>query len=247
MEVNGVYPGLVAPPRRTQGSTGSSANSRHRGAPSRPRRGAEGPRRLQVDERRGQLLELGLTLFANTTYDELSIDAIAEAAGISKGLLYHYFSSKRDYYVETVRLAVARLLDAVALVTDDPVSPDLLTRSLDTFLDFVERHGKPFASLLRGGLGADPEVAAIIDGTRDAFLRRALGRLDLGDDPRARVALRGWIGFVEVTSLDWIEHGRDLEREALRDLMAQMLLAALMAAGVDLLALLERASVGDPG
>ncbi|MEZ4451597.1 MAG: helix-turn-helix domain-containing protein [Nannocystaceae bacterium] len=233
----------MAPPRRSQPNSGAGAIARARADRARSR----GPRRLHVDERRGQLLELGLTLFANTTYDELSIDAIAEAAGISKGLLYHYFSSKRDFYVETVRLAVARLLEAARAATDDRISPALLERGLDTFLDFAERHGRPFVSLLRGGLGADPEVAAIIDGTRDALLQRALDRLSLADNRRAQVALRGWIGFCEVTSLDWLEHGRDLDRGELRDLMAQMLVAALVAAGIDPLALLEIAAGDEAG
>jgi AcrR family transcriptional regulator len=70
-----------------------------------PPRAARERARLQVDERRTQLLELGLRLFTDRSYDELSIDDIARAAGISKGLLYHYFPSKRDYYVEVVRRA----------------------------------------------------------------------------------------------------------------------------------------------
>ena len=58
--------------------------------------------RLQVDIRRQQLLELGLELFAHQTYDGLSIDEIAKRAGVSKGLLYHYFPSKRAFYVAAV-------------------------------------------------------------------------------------------------------------------------------------------------
>ncbi|MBC7173252.1 MAG: TetR family transcriptional regulator, partial [Polyangiaceae bacterium] len=45
--------------------------------------------RRTVEERREQLLELGLELFSTRTYEDLSIDEIAQAAGMSKGLLYH--------------------------------------------------------------------------------------------------------------------------------------------------------------
>ena len=66
--------------------------------------------RLDVDERRRQLVELGLDLFGSRSYDEVSIDELAAAAGISKGLLYHYFPTKRDFYVATVREAAAQLV-----------------------------------------------------------------------------------------------------------------------------------------
>src|SRR5688572_23935942 len=61
--------------------------------------------RLATDERRTQLLDLGRELFNTRPFDDISIDEIAAAAGISKGLLYHYFPSKRHFYVETVREA----------------------------------------------------------------------------------------------------------------------------------------------
>src|SRR5262249_47381912 len=61
--------------------------------------------RLDVDARRAQLVDLGLTEFGTRTYDEVSIDRIAQMAGISKGLLYHYFPTKRAFYVACVREA----------------------------------------------------------------------------------------------------------------------------------------------
>src|SRR6185503_20426450 len=66
--------------------------------------------RLEVDARRAQLLEVGRELFTTRCYDDLSIDEIAQAAGISKGLLYHYFPGKRVYYVESLREAAEELL-----------------------------------------------------------------------------------------------------------------------------------------
>src|SRR5215469_2622841 len=71
----------------------------------------EAPRsRLDVDERRRQLVSLGLELFSTRAYDAVSIDELAREAGISKGLLYHYFPTKRDFYVATVREAAQQLL-----------------------------------------------------------------------------------------------------------------------------------------
>lgn len=189
--------------------------------------------RLAVDARRTQLLELGLRLFVDVPYEELSIDAIARAAGISKGLLYHYFPSKRDYYVETVRLAADRLLQETELAPEGAPSLDHLSAGLDVYLDFALRHASAYRALMRGGggIGSDPDIAAIVDDTRGALLARIRDRLGLAaDDALLRAALRGWIGFVEVTSLDWLDR-QEPERAVLRDLWVQVFVASLLAAG----------------
>jgi AcrR family transcriptional regulator len=195
-----------------------------------PPKSARERARLQVDERRAQLLALGLQLFTDHTYDELSIDDIAGAAGISKGLLYHYFPSKRDYYVEVVRMAAGHLVERTAEAGVD-ASPDSLLHGLDAYLDFVEQHARSFTAVMRGGVGSDAEVQGIVEAARAAIADRIVSRLGVGDPaPLLRAALRGWIGFVEAASLDWLAR-RDLPREELRALLAAMALAALMAAG----------------
>src|SRR4051794_34416347 len=76
--------------------------------------------RLEVDERRAQLLELGLGLFSARPYDDVAIEDLAAAAGISKGLLYHYFPTKRDFYAAAIGEAARRLLDATIPREEDP-------------------------------------------------------------------------------------------------------------------------------
>ncbi len=186
--------------------------------------------RLQVDERRAQLLDLGLQLFTDHTYDELSIDDIAAAAGISKGLLYHYWPSKRDFYVEVVRRAAGHLVERTAEAGVD-ASPDSLLHGLDAYLDFVEQHARSFTAVMRGGVGSDTEVQAIVEAARTAIADRIASRLGVTTPtPVLRTALRGWIGFVEAASLDWLAR-RDLPRDELRTLCASMALAALMTTG----------------
>src|SRR5690349_21331480 len=71
---------------------------------------SSGPRtRLDVDVRREQLLDAGVALFARRSWEEVSIDGIAAACGVSRGLLYHYFKGKREFYVASVERAVQRL------------------------------------------------------------------------------------------------------------------------------------------
>ena len=195
-----------------------------------PRKIARERARLQVDERRAQLLELGLQLFTDHTYDELSIDDIAAAAGISKGLLYHYWPSKRDYYVEVVRRAADHLVERTAEAGVD-ASPDSLLHGLDAYLDFVDQHARSFTAVMRGGVGSDAEVQTIVEAARTAIADRIISRLGVdAPSPLLRAALRGWIGFVEAASLDWLAR-RDLPRDELRALCAHMALAAIMTTG----------------
>lgn len=178
--------------------------------------------RLSVDERREQLIALGEELFSTRPFDEISIDDIAARAQISKGLLYHYFGSKRDFYVEVVRAGIAALREVTA-VPDAIPEPARTARSLDAYLAYVEAHAAGYEQLMSSGGGPDPEIAGIIDASRREFAERVLeglrrtGSADWGEGeppPLLRSAARGWVGMVEGASRDWLVH-RDVPRAAL--------------------------------
>jgi AcrR family transcriptional regulator len=175
--------------------------------------------RLDLDERRSQLLALGLDFFSARSYDEVSIDDFAAAAGVSKGLLYHYFPTKRDFYVATIREASRQLLETT-LTPEDAPPLERMKDGLDAYLAYVEKHGPAYAALLGGGIGSDPEVSQIVEETRSTFMARlALGIGATAEaHPRLRITLRGWIGFVEAAALDWVAH-KDVSRTELRDLL----------------------------
>ncbi len=205
---------------------GPSAESKLSYAPDRRMQPAR--TRLQVDVRRQQLLELGLELFGRQTYDELSIDEIAKRAGVSKGLLYHYFPSKRAFYVAAVGEAARQLLEETDIDQHgrgpEP-DPEGVRVALRAFLAYVSRRRAAYTFLLRGGIGTDPEVAAIIEDTRQALVNRMLSRLSRfgarADDPATRLRLRGWLGFLEASSLDWAAN-QELDLESFLQLLIQM-------------------------
>src|SRR5580704_7857927 len=148
---------------------------RKTGAPKAAKLGA--PRsRLEVDARRAQLVRLGIDLFAARSYDDVSIDELARAAGVSKGLLYHYFPTKRDFYIATVQEASRQLLELTEAPREMPPL-ERLRASLDAYLDYVDAHAPAYAALMRGGVGSDPEVARVIDDTRATLCDRLLGEL----------------------------------------------------------------------
>jgi AcrR family transcriptional regulator len=186
--------------------------------------------RLTTDARREQLVALGGEIFSERPFDEVSIDDIAAAAGISKGLLYHYFPSKRDFYVAVVREA-ADEMQAVTETDPDLPAIERLTAGLDRYLEYVETHARGFATVLRAGIGSDPEVASIVEDVRSAMAGRILEDLPLGGPPPAgvRIAVRGWVGFAEAASLEWLER-REIPRDELRDLLIKALTGAVGAA-----------------
>lgn len=186
--------------------------------------------RLALDERRAQLLELGLALFSARSYDEISIDDIATAAGVSKGLLYHYFPTKRDFYVATVREAAVELRNLTE--PDGSLPPvERLRQGLEAYMDYVETHAVGYTTLLRGGIGSDGEVRAIVEETRTSMTERFLEGLEATEPtPAVRLALRGWMGFCEEASLAWLDE-RQPTRDELVTLLMVVLGSALGAAG----------------
>jgi AcrR family transcriptional regulator len=179
--------------------------------------------RLSTDARREQLVALGVEMFSERPFDEVSIDDIAAAAGISKGLLYHYFPSKRDFYVAVVRHS-ADEMQAITETDPDLAPLERLSAGLDRYLEYVDTHARGYATVLRAGIGSDPEVAAIVEGVRSAMAGRILDDMTVERDAPAsvRIAVRGWVGFAEAASLEWLER-RDLTRDELRELLIQAL------------------------
>lgn len=202
--------------------------------------------RLQLDQRREQLLELGIRLFSDRSYDEIPIGEIAKAAGISKGLLYHYFPSKRDFYVEAVRHAAEQMLDTIGNASLSGSGVDGLRRGLDAYITYVEEHAVAYGTLIKSG-AADPDVAQIVEDARKRFMLQITTGAGLDQPPPlVLIALAGWIGFVEAASLEWLA-SRSIEREALRELMVAALVGALSVAPNHLGAALELSAIGEGG
>jgi AcrR family transcriptional regulator len=160
--------------------------------------------RLDVDERRAQLLAVGMEVFGAQDYDAVSIDEIARRLGISKGLLYHYFPTKKDFFAASVEAAAEQLLERTQIDERLP-PPERLRQGLTAYLRFVEGYRATFVALMRGR--SSGSIAKILERTRQRLLDRIVTSLPFPEeqrsDPRVVLALRGWIGFVEALSLEW--------------------------------------------
>lgn len=186
-------------------------------------------RRLDVDERRQQLLERGAELFTSHPYEELSMNKIAAEVGISKGLLYHYFPSKQAYFEATLSAWAEQLRERTE---PDPDLPPVeqLQGSLDAFLELIEENAGAYRNLMQNATGV-PEIRDLIEAVRRATAERILAGLYPEDaPPKARIAVSGWLWFMDGACLNWVEH-RNVERGEMRDLLLGVLMGALIASG----------------
>ncbi|KOT97011.1 MULTISPECIES: TetR/AcrR family transcriptional regulator [Streptomyces] len=194
-------------------------------ADARPR--ARGTERSAA--RRAELIAIGRKLFADTSYDALSMDDIARQAHVAKGLIYYYFQSKRGYYLAIVEDSVADLVTTAARGHELP-QVDRVQRTIDGYLRYAEHNQAAYRTIVSGGVGFDAEVHAIRDGVREAIVvtiaEGAYGRSDIG--PLARMGLLAWVCSVEGATLDWI--GRpELARATMCELLVKSLGGTLRA------------------
>ncbi|WP_405741382.1 TetR/AcrR family transcriptional regulator [Streptomyces sp. NBC_01525] len=200
-------------------------------------------RRMGVEERREQLISVALDHFSHRSPEDVSIDEIAEAAGISRPLVYHYFPGKQQLYEAALRRAADELTARFVEPHEGPLGPRLL-RVMERFFDFVDEHGPGFSALMRGGpaIGSG-RTGALIEGVRQAAYEQILAHLEVtAPPPRLTLVVRSWVSLAETTALLWLDDRRvprgELERQLVHDFAA---LASVSAAYDDGMADIVRA------
>jgi AcrR family transcriptional regulator len=189
-------------------------------------------RRMGVDERRQQLIGVALELFSHRAPDDVSIDEIAAAAGISRPLVYHNFPGKQSLYEAALRRAADELAGRFLEPREGPLGARLL-RVMGRFFDFVDEHGPGFSALMRGGPAVGSSTAnAMVDGVRQAAYEQILAHLGVEEPPaRLELVVRSWVSLAESTALIWLDGRRipraELEMQLVHDFAA---LAAVSAA-----------------
>ncbi|WP_104821103.1 TetR/AcrR family transcriptional regulator [Kitasatospora sp. MMS16-BH015] len=186
-----------------------------------------GYRRLPVQQRREQLIAVALELFSSRPPEEVSLDDVAEAAGASRPLVYRYFGGgKQQLYEAALRSAAEELTSRFSITTAGPPS-EQLAAVLDSYFSFVAEHGTGYGALLRGGSVVETaRTSAIVDEVRRVALRRTLRYLGVREaGPRLTLLVRSWISVVEGASLTWLDEGRQIPRESLRDWLVDEFIA----------------------
>jgi len=187
--------------------------------------------RLTPEARRAQLIDLGVEMLATRRLDELSVELIAQAAGISRGLLFHYFSSKQEFHLEVARAAAAEM---IRRTEPDPALPpvDALRAAIGAFVDYVEENPDNYKSLVRGAVSGDADMRAIFDTTRATMAQRVIDVIagqGVRLEPRAELVVHGWVALVEECVVRWLDTG-SIEREQLLEMLTKSLPGVVLAA-----------------
>lgn len=182
--------------------------------------------RLSREARTQHILAVSQRLFSTHAYDAIAIEDIAAAAGMSKGLLYHYFASKRDLYLATLRHVLAQMLQFTDL------HPDLHAGLAETLSLFGQYPGLA-KMVLRAGIGVDAEVDALLTAYRQQQLDRVYHGLGLSlsdpdQHPLVLLGLRGWLSLLEEVCMQWVLQP-EVTREQVVLLLEQSLQAILSA------------------
>ena len=183
--------------------------------------------RMSPESRREQLLDLGTRLLATRTLDEISIELLAEEAGISRGLLYHYFENLQEFHVAVVRRAVEDIY-AITAPRDVGNPLDQLAVSLGAYVDYVSSNYTGYVSLIRAAAGGNEELRAIYQSARAALTDRIfeiagpdhLAALGVVDSAATRLLVDGWAALVENVTVAWVQDPHGVAREDLLDRLA---------------------------
>jgi AcrR family transcriptional regulator len=186
--------------------------------------------RLDHDERRRQILACARRLFSERSYDAVSTTDIAAEAGVARGLLHHYFGTKRDLYLEVVRELMRMPSNPVPLQAPGRGLDLVISESVDRWLTMLERNRGTWlaANAARGlGGGADPELQAILEEAREEAADRLIEALQTYEaetaPPSLRAAIRAYSGFAEAASIEWLARER-LTREQVQTLLTETFL-----------------------
>ena len=184
--------------------------------------------RLDVDERRRQLLDTSARIFTERRYDAVSMSEIAAAAGISKGLLYHYFTNKQELFRATLEDAARDI--ALRIEPDESLpAAERVSASIDAYLDWIEAHENSYVRLIED-VGSVSEVRELVTRVREDTAVLIASQAVVGEPPRALVtAALGWLWSMDGVCLDWLAR-RHMTREQVRDFLLATLFGAVMAA-----------------
>ena len=185
--------------------------------------------RLPAPRRRRQILDTALDVFGELGYHQASMDTIAEAAGVTKPVLYQHFDSKRSLYLELLGDVGAQLVEAVVKATAGAGHPrEQVEAGFRAYFRFVGDRVSAFRLLFGGGLEPDPEFAVVVTRVEETMAETiaTLIEADLDAEHR-RVLAQGLVGLAEGTSRDWVKRGMAPDPDRLAAWVAELAWAGL--------------------
>ena len=186
-------------------------------------------RRLEPDQRRAQILACARRLFGERHYEAVSTTELARESGVARGLINHYFGTKRELYLEVIReltffpeFAVERLAHGSIEQRADA--------SMERFLDVIERNKTMWLTTLGTGGYGDPDVEQILQQADEIAADRMMETVGLADITEGREELRAMIrsfsGLARVATREWLIR-KTLTRDQVHTLLSATLVAII--------------------
>jgi AcrR family transcriptional regulator len=175
----------------------------------------------RAGERRRQLIEAALAVFGERDYDEVSVDEVADAAGVSHGLVFQYFGSKKGLYVACLQPLIEFFRERIE--PDPDLAPiERLRSGLRNYAALISEHPVGYRSLMTRGTGFS-EVREGLERARWQRITRLAEGMGLDpNQPAVRVGLRSWIAYVDTAMLTWLDQGAP-DRDALVEMLVRAL------------------------
>lgn len=189
--------------------------------------GAAGaPRRLSPDDRRREILEAARRLYADRPYHQVSTTEVAAAAGVTRGLVHHYFGTKRELFLEAMRSTVVMPTEELPDLATLPLA-ERTRRTMDWILDGAETYGQGWVNV-SGAVSteAGSDLQDLVDEADDNAARLVLDALHLPDSPGLRARLRTVAPLVKAACREWLQHAT-LSRAEVLDLTTATVLAVV--------------------
>lgn len=183
-------------------------------------------RRLEPDERRAQILACARRLYGERPYDAVSSTELARESGVARGLINHYFGTKRELYLEVVRELMFLPEFAVERLAHGTLT-ERIAASIDRFLHVIDRNRKMWlATVGTGGYGRDPDIAQILREADDIAADRmietvGLAAITIGRE-ELRAMIRAYSAMAKAASREWLVN-KTLTREQVRALLTTTL------------------------
>lgn len=185
--------------------------------------------RLPAHERRRQLLDTAVEVFAAKGFHATSMNDVADAAGVTKPVLYQHFTSKRELYLELLDDVGTRLRELLAEATASAGGPhEQVERGFTAYFGFVAEHRSAYQLLFGGGARRDVDFADAVRRVEEQ-LASSIAELIAADvDPDHRRTLAfGLVGMAESTSRLWVAEDLDVDPKLLARQVADLAWAGL--------------------
>ena len=180
-------------------------------------------RRLEPDERRREILACAVRLFGERPYADVSTTDIAREAGVARGLINHYFGTKKELYLEVVRTLVT-IPDLAFERLPGGTRRERVDAAVDWFLDTVERHSSAWLAAVNSEvLGRDPDVVRILDEADDRTADMVIRALGLEPTEALRAMVRAHAGMSKAAAQEWLVR-RAMTRAQVHRLLGRTLL-----------------------